>query len=554
MATYNDPAAPQNADGKGPAPIAQQWAADDAERLPILDRARLCAALTKPWVLPLLNQQPNQKLPQNFQSIGARGIMTMEGKMLTALWPNDRPWFHLDLAGEVEFDPDGDPKQIQINKAMLFLHELVIQAKLESAATETEDEHNSAAAFRTAKRASLSQLLITGDTLEQLTDDYTIKVYRRDQYVTRRDGTGNVLYHIVKECIDPLGLPKAQLSKARLPEAKLAMPVAKRMQDLYTRIEWTPRRKRWLIEQEMNGHTVNDSVEKVSPFFSTPYELSVPEHYGRGFIELILGDLSSLDTLGERELDFAALASKLLTALDNASDVRDTDLEKKSGSVIRARVEQGKVMDIAFLNVDKTADFAIVFQKAQSLRKELGAAMLIESETTPKGDRVTAFQAERVAMELESALGGTYAPIADHQQRPLLKRVIYQMTRDRLLPKLPAGAVEVKLLTGIAALSRASKTQDLLTYMQAIAPFQEAIARIDAGVLATVLARYQNISEPGLVKTDAEYAKEQQQAIALQTQQAAGQQAAKTAGTVIENFANPSNQVNNAPAPAPQGQ
>lgn len=542
MSTYNSaPSATGSADGKGPAPIAQQWASDDAERQQILDRARLCAALTKPWVLPPIGQQANQKLPQNYQSIGARGVMTMEGKMLTALWPTDRPWFRLELPGNIEHDPKADAKQVQEVKAQLFLRELIIQSRLESASADAEDDHKAASAFRTAKRASLSQLLITGDTLEQLTDDYTIKVFRRDQYVTRRDGAGTVLYHIVRECMDPLGLPTDQLSKANIPTDKLALPVAKRVMDLYTKIEWAPRAKRWEIEQELNGHTVNTSSERVSPFFSTPYELSVPEHYGRGFIELLLGDLSSVDTLGEREIDFAGLASKLVAALDYASEVREADLEKKSGSVIRARVEGGKVQDIAFLNVDKTPDFQVVFAKSNSLRKELGAAMLIESETTPKGDRVTAFQAERVALELESALGGTYAPIADHQQRPLLKRLVYQMTRDRLLPALPAGAVQIKLLTGIAALARAAKTQDLLAYMQAIAPFQEALARIDQGVLATVLARYQNISEPGLVRTAEQMAAEQQRMIDLNTQRAAGEEAASTAGQVIQNALNPSN-------------
>ncbi len=91
----------------------------------------MCAALTKPWVCPPLNQQANQKLPQNFQSIGARGIMTMEGKMLTALWPTDRPWFRMELAGEVEFDPEADPAKIQDTKARLFLRELVVQAKID---------------------------------------------------------------------------------------------------------------------------------------------------------------------------------------------------------------------------------------------------------------------------------------------------------------------------------------------------------------------------------------------------------------------------------------
>lgn len=521
-------------------PIAARWETDDADRHTILERARTCAALTKPWVLPPLDQQANQKLPQNYQSVGSRGIMTMVGKMLVALWPLGEPWFDFDMAANLIADESIPADRKQAVRDALFMQKLVILSKLESSEVDDDVTYRGAVPFRTAKRQALDQLLITGDVLEQLTDDYQIKVFRRDQYVTRRNTEGAVLYHIIREQIDPLELTKKQQAAAQLPDGHLDKPVADRMVDIYTNVEWMPAKRRWMIEQEVNGQIIGRSEEMVSPYFSTPYELTSGDHYGRGFVELNLGDLTSFDRLNERELDYATLASKLLAALDYGSEVRESDLEKKTGSVIRARVENGQIQDIGFLNVNKVADMSMVFQKTDRLGKELGKAMLMESEIAPNKDRVTRFQVERLAMEVDQALGGSYAPIADHQQRPLLSRVIFQLRRDRLLPKLPKKTVEVRMLTGLAALARANKAADISGFVSAIAAFPEITQRLNQGVLLQVLTRYANVNEPGLIKTEEEFARDIQQAIAAQTQAAAQQKAVDVAGNVIEASAQPS--------------
>ena len=156
--------------GKGE--IAGQWADDDTDRQAGLDRARMCAALTDPAILPPVGQTPDQKLPENYQSVGSRGAMTMEGKFIIAAWTPGLPWFHLGLQPKILYDPSIDPAEIQEAQERLFLHELLIQAVLDSAGISLgKTNRGGTTGFITSKRESIAHTIITGDALEMMTTD-----------------------------------------------------------------------------------------------------------------------------------------------------------------------------------------------------------------------------------------------------------------------------------------------------------------------------------------------------------------------------------------------
>ena len=519
-----------------PETLSKRWAGDDSQRDGVLDRARLCASLTKPWILPPSSQGKNEKLPENYQSLGARIVNNLEGRMLLALYPPSVPWFQLSLSPKIRYDPRMPPEALQQAEQLLFVRELTLLSLLEAGALTHPHSGRRTPNFRKQKRQVISHILVTGDCLEQLTDDYRLKVFRRDQYVTSRDSRGDVLYHIIKERIDPLTLSQVELMKCDLKTEELMdMPVDKRMRDLYTLAEFQPLSRNWLIRQELKDKVIAESQEAVTPFISTPYELVSGEDYGRGFVEANLGDFRSLDELRDKLLDFAAMASKQHPIIDEASLMREEDFNKPSGTALRGRVRDGRVQDLAFMSVDKISDFNVVFQTADAIRKDLGKAGLMEEEVTPRGDRVTAFQVQRVAMELEGALGGVYAPLADDQQMPLLQRVTFQAQRDNLLAAMPEEVIEVKALTGIAALGRELDKQRLLSFVQVVSQLGEAATqRIDMAVLSDILRRLESIQEPGLIKTDEQLAQEQQSAMQIQAQQEAVSRGAEVIGDVAK--------------------
>ena len=68
----------------------------EARRQPFLDRARDCAKLTIPSVLPPQSHGRHSKLPTPYQSLGARGINNLSSKLLPL------PIWHLVVTSETK--------------------------------------------------------------------------------------------------------------------------------------------------------------------------------------------------------------------------------------------------------------------------------------------------------------------------------------------------------------------------------------------------------------------------------------------------------------------
>ena len=524
--------------------IQSEFQQYDAKRSTILDRARQCAAMTRPWILPEEGHSETDKFEETFTSLPSRGISNLEGRLLMALYPPGTPFFRLLPASHIRYSQKVDPKQVQSFSQALSIQELLMMARLESSDMGGGNRRRSG--FRSRKRQAITQILITGDVLEQFTDDYRLRVFRRDQYVTCRDSSQDVKFHIIVEKIDPLSLDETVRAAADInTDEYTEKSYDQRAVDMYTRCLWNPMSRTWVVEQEINKNIVRVSEEPVSPFMSTPFELAPGEHYGRGFIEANLGDVRSLNELHERLLDFAGMASKFVPCIDYNSQVRASDLAKPSGEVIEARVVGGQIQDIGFLSVNKGADFQVVYQTAADKRRDLAVAMLMEADAAPKGERVTAFQIQRIATELEGALGGVYAPIADAQQVPLVERLLYQMQRDALIPALPRNSMDIEAVTGIAALSREADKAKLLQLVATMSQFGPAMAqRIDLGVLFDTLLRQSGIFEPGLIKTQEQVAAEASAAMQQQIELEAQKRLIQVGGDVMTNELSPQENMN----------
>jgi hypothetical protein len=204
--------------------------------------------------------------------------------------------------------------------------------------------------------------------------------------------------------------------------------------------------------------------------------------------------------------------------------------------VIRGRVAGGVVQDVGFVQANKLPDFSVVQAVRDSLRSELGAAMLVGSQSVRDSERTTATEVMQVNVrELEGALGGFYAPIADRQQKPTVARLLYQCRRDRIILPLPKNATKTRVLTGVDALSRMEKMQRVLQLTQLISSLgPDAMRFVDATVLINTFVKYLRISEPGLIKSKQQLEAEARAAMEQATQAAAAQQAIQTTGNVVE--------------------
>lgn len=520
--------------------IRATFDAADMERKQSLDRARLCAALSIASVLPPIAMPEGQALPESWQSDGSYGITIMVGKMLLALFPPNQPWYELTLPPQTLYNPNVADTVKRAAMQRLFLWEMIIGAALESTALNATKGVRRVG-FRSRKLAAIKQLLVTGDVLEEMDDDFGLKVFRRDQYVTKRDSSGNVMFHAIKEQVDPLALTPEQFMRSGLDKDKIDRQGAhERLVDYYSLVEWQPQTKKWTIRREVNGSDIDPVREEVyTPFFSTPFALTGGESYGRGFIETNLGDLRSLNELELRRLNILGLAGKQLMGIDRNSQVREKDLEKEPGKFVHGvQVRDGVVQDVGPIRFTDLKDFQMLSDGIRDKSGKLRTAMLIESTVTPRGERVTATQVQRVAMELEGALGGSYVPIADDQQVPLIHRAIHVLKKKAWLPPMPDRFVDIATLTGLAAVAREMQAGKLLNFAAAVAQLgPEAVTWIGMRPLLEAYQRLTGVWQPGLVKSEAEVNAQQEKVIQQQVTLAAGEQAVQTAGALVEQAA-----------------
>jgi hypothetical protein len=512
--------------------IADRWNNEHNARSAVLERARWCAAHSKPWFLPPIGQTDTDSLEQSYTSIAQMGVTNLSGKMGAILYPAGEPFFTLDLAPKLRYSyPD---EQYQRIRNLLFIEELKAMALLESAHIKRSGLGISRS-FRAQKRVSIDQCIITGDTLEQLTSDFRIRVFRRDQYVTKRDSSGTVLRFITWEKVSPLTLTPEQIEKTGVKIDENAEDV-----DLYTLIEYQPVVRKWVVTQEINGKEIGNVQHDQSRYYATAYELPPGENYGRGLIELNQADLAAFDALTGRTLDFAAAASKINPVLDSQTQMNPKDLTKPSGeAILDGRVVNGIVQDVGYLKVDKMPDFQIVNVVMERLAKSLGQAMLLEGDSAPQGEAGRHSFGWKVMLEqLQGLTGGVFSAIGEENQIPLVSALLDEMKVQRLIHPDLQRVTQISTTTGLEAIGRRQKLATVLETMDIVAKVAqfnpEILQRIDQNILLDMIVRMQSLDAPGLVKSREMVEKERRAAEQAIARQQATQQLIQSAGNIAE--------------------
>lgn len=487
-----------------------------------------------PGVLPESGFDQTQLTPQKFQNLGDMLTANLVSTIMGVLFPYGRLWAQRDLAPRLKYDDTLDPDDINRVSQQLYLRDLSIMAMLESAS-----DARRRIGFRTAQIQSLTNLIVSGDSLEYISDDLAIQVFRPDEYVTKRACDGAPLWHAIKLEKDVYELSDEDLAKAEVNRAEFeTRSITERYIPVFTLVEWQPATKKWVIRQEINGKKVRESEETVTPYVSTALRLYASEDYGRGQVERYLSDLLSFDNITGRKLDFAAMCSTFWPVVDeNATALRPTDLEKPSGSVLLGKVREGVPQEVGFIKVDKANDFSVVDSVEQDIRERLGQAFLFKSASVRDSERTTAFEvANTTIKELEGALGTSLTPISDQKQLPIYERVEHVCEKRKLirpLSKQDKSKTNPKVLTGVAALAKQAEAQGFLALREIVAGIgEQAMAAIDQRVLLDAVAQSLGIYKPGLIKSEQQVRAEIDAALQTQARALAQQTAIETAGQI----------------------
>lgn len=509
--------------------VKSRYDALDSERRNLLDRARECASLTLPFLLPPEGATQDDALPTPYQSLAAYGVNNLASKLLLTLFPPNTPFFKYN----VDRDVSQEIKQIVQRPDVVELLEQKLAQREQDIQKQIE-----AQAYRVPMFQALRHLVICGNCLVVI-DPKTrgMKVYRLDQYVVNRDPRGDVLEIVLRERVSYMALDEdiqALIEDRRTSMEDTDKKDDKKHLELYTYV-WREG-KLFKVKQEISGVEVPGSegsypLDKV-PYLPLRWTSIEGEDYGRGHVEEFLGDVTSLEGLWKSIIESAGAAAKTLF-LVNPNSIADVD---ELTSAPNCSFVLGMETDITTLAIDRYNELKVPFQATQELTERLSRAFLLNSSVQRDAERVTAMEIRYLAAELEDALGGIYSVLSQELQRPILSRIIADMEKAGKLESLDEEGISLTITTGLEALGRGHDLAKIRAFMQDVLeaiPAELVFAEIKPRSFLMRTATAYGVDIDGLFKTEEEKAAEAKAAQEQALIQQFGPEAAQIGGQAI---------------------
>ena len=476
-----------------------------SDRSEFLSSAESAARLTLPY---LIRQDDDisrgaRNLPTPWQSVGAKGVVTLASKLMLALLPPQTSFFKLQV-DETQLGELGSNPQV---KSELDLSFAKIERTIMEAIAASDD--------RVVVHQALQHLVVAGNALIFM-GKKGLKLFPMNRYVVERDVNGNVIEIVTKERINKKLLQKnfpeyaVQQSTDVNPPGEDGTSHDRNECDVYTHVKRENNRVVW--HQEVYDKIVPGSMGKspldTNPWLALRFNNVDGEVWGRGRVEQFMGDLRSLEGLSQALVEGSAAAAKVVFVVSPSSTTKPQTLAAAGNGAI----VQGRPDDIGVVQVGKTADFKTAYEMSQQLERRLSEAFLIL--TVRQSERTTAEEVRMTQMELEQQLGGLFSLLTVEFLVPYLNRKLSVFQKSGQIPRLPKDVVKPTIVAGVNALGRGQDRESLAAYLTTISQTMgpEAIARyINPEEVVKRLAAAQGIDVLNLVKTVQEVQQEQAQ-------------------------------------------
>lgn len=458
-------------------------------------------------------------LPQPNQGFGAQCVLTLAARISAGLMPPSKGAMTLAPTPEalIAAGQDTVPDDVAIGLAK--------SEKLINAETERKN-------WRQPTNTSSQLLVVTGNALEAMMPDNSIRVFRLDQYVVVRDPGGMVVELIIEENLFPDSLPKDL--KGLIEEAGASQNSTvpgNQTVPLYTWIKFDSSAQKYDVHQELGESVVPKSkgsyAPDLLPFFPLRYSVVAGEDYGRGKVEEHLADFIMFDGLAKAVNDGSAMASRNVTMVRPGAQ-GGLNLMRKIAKAHNGEYVIGNPEDVTMLQFQNVTGLQITAQQMDVLRRDLGQAFLLSSSVTRQAERVTATEVRMAAEELEGILGGVYTTLSRDMMLARARRLVFQMKDQDKLPDWPDDAIEPVILTGLEALGREAAVNSVMTAAQMIQGFPEKAQRYPKWE-SLLKKLFLGLNIEDAVKTDAEVQQEMEQEMATQ----AAAQVAQSAGQAV---------------------
>ena len=477
-----------------------------------LDRARACARLTLPYLIPT-NTEPTpgskETYPVPWNGIGARGVGNLASRILLALLPPTQQFFRFSLdEGELAKQGVSPEEKSGLEEALSKIERMVLR--------EIEASND-----RVVLHEALLHLLVSGNCLLYITPE-GLRVFHLNRYVCSRGPMGNPVeavtceelpIHLLPQEVQEMLKDEDEELKGVLPDDDL-IPQAPRDQEtvkVYTYIQWSDKNVKW--HQEVKGRIIPGSEGRspldLSPWLPLRMGVVDGQPYGVSYVEqAALADLQTVEALCQAIAEGSLASSKILFLVKPSGVTKAADLARAPNGAFVT----GDPNDVLALQVQKSTDLAVAMQGKQQIEARLSQAFMLAD--VRDSERTTAEEVRLQAMQIEQSLGSVYALLTQEFQVPYVAKKLDILQREGKVPQMRKELVKPVMTVGLAAVGRGNDLENLVRFIttlgQTMGP--EALATyVKPNELITRLAYSMGIDVLGLVKSEAELQAEQQQ-------------------------------------------
>lgn len=477
-----------------------------SKREPYLNRAKACAAVSIPSLIPPDESSDGQDHHLPYQGLGSSAVKNLSSKLLLGLLPPGYPFFRLTVDEKTLADAGIDQASHGEVEATLASIERIAMKNIENKDT------------RERLHYILKHLLVSGNCLLHY-GKKGVRAYPLSKYVVERDNEGNAKEIILCEVVSKDKLP----SEARAHVA--SQETAGQSQDVkvYTRIYKT-HGERWQSYQEVAGVTIETSRSMYpkgkNPWVAARLVKVDGEDYGRSYVEEHMGDFNTLEVLTKAITQASVAAAKVIFLVRPGATAKPKALEQApNGGFVK-----GQEGDVVALQMDKHGDFAIAQQMRQEVIQRLQESFLMTGAIRRDAERVTAEEIRQVTQMLEEGLGGLFTQLANTLQMPIADLEIAYLQASGQLPDMPKDTLKPQIVTGINALGREQELQKLQVFLSQLAPLGPEVVQeyVNFGELTSRIAAALSIDTDGLILTDEQRRQRQQEQMMAQLGQEGG--------------------------------
>lgn len=497
--------------------LAHQYNVLSGERDEWLEAARTYSALTSASVMPQDKRATpsNRIVPHN--NLGSIGVVTLAAKISLQLLPPNQPFFRMSLKPEAISEiNEGKRDQDQQTADLATQVEGEIQASLvdlESRLVKEIGRDN----IRANSHEVFQQLLVAGSVVFHVPETGPTSVFDLRQFVVQRDPTGRVLQLVIREEIATVALNARQKAALGGPDPEIdfstydpeieTAPLADPGTDtveLYTGMELVAP-DTYVVWQEILGREIEGTRGEFSedevPYMALRWRPTVGEHYAQAYVADLEGDLRTSEGLSKALREGALLSSRFIGGVRPDAPA---GLEKRISKAPNGAFHRFNPDHVFFAQANKFADLRVTNESLERVEQRLRAAFLMN--TTRDAERVTAEEIRQNFAELNTALGGAFAQLANDFQSPLLKRLMKRLENRGGLAGIQDAVKETEpiIITGVDAIGRNAELNNLLAFTQALtaAVGPQAVATIlDPTEMASRIANATSVNPDKLVRS-----------------------------------------------------